>query len=211
MRLYVWLCVISICFLPGCPFGSTPRSSSSSSSSSSWFGGNRVAHGIDAYDIEELEFEEDADDITTPVAHAQVELVEEPTHSTYVQDRHLEQAKYGFKPIYFTFNQYALREDQHDTLEHNLKAISRITKGKKGRRGTTIVIEGHACRFAGSPEYNMQLSEKRAQAVKDYLVDHGIPANKLHVVGRGHTMCIVPSGNKEQQAPNRRVEFHVLE
>ncbi len=112
--------------------------------------------------------------------------------------------KHGFKTIYFGFAEHNLRKDQEEALEQNLKKIHAATK--KG----TVLVEGHACSFGGNREYNIHLSHERAKAVKDFLVERGIPEEKLKVVGRGNDMKIVREGDCEQQAPNRRVEFHLL-
>lgn len=117
-------------------------------------------------------------------------------------DMVVEQSRHGFMPIYFEFDADSMKPAQTGALENNLaRAKKLVAQGKK------IVIEGHACKFAGSAEYNMHLSEQRAQNVYTYFVKNGIPKDKLTVVGRGNEMCVVPYGNKEQQAPNRRVEF----
>ncbi len=117
-------------------------------------------------------------------------------------DFEVEQSRSGFMPIYFEYDKDAMKPAQTAALESNIaRAKKLIGEGKK------IVIEGHSCKFGGSPKHNLSLSEDRARAVQQYFVNHGIPAKKMAVVGRGNEMCVVPSGNKDQQAPNRRVEF----
>ena len=112
-------------------------------------------------------------------------------------------ARYGFKRIYYDFNDYAIRPDQEPAIEHNLKvAKDLVNKQHK------LVLDGHACNSAGSTDYNMMLSEKRAQNLANYFEAHGINKRNMRVVGRGSEMRIVPFGNKEQQAPNRRVEVY---
>ncbi len=133
-------------------------------------------------------------------AQAGFELVDESE-----ADLLADQSRYGFMPIYFEFDEKTMKPAQTGALENDMaRAKKMIAEGKR------ISIEGHACKYAGSPEYNLQLSEKRAQSVYDYFVKNGIPAKKLSIVGRGNEMCVVPHGNKEQQAPNRRVEFVAL-
>lgn len=122
------------------------------------------------------------------------------------KDIAVEQSHYGFLPIYFEFDANCMKPAQNGALENNLaRAKKLIAQGKR------IVIEGHACKFAGSAEYNMHLSEQRAQCVYHYFVKNGIPKDKITVVGRGNEMCVIPVGDKEQQAPNRRVEFLAVE
>lgn len=114
-------------------------------------------------------------------------------------------AQFAFKTIYFDFDNDALRQDQQTALHYDLAKVKEAVAN-----GYTVVIEGHACNFAGSAVYNMMLSEKRAQAVARFLQDQGVSADKLKVVGRGSEMCVVSEGDKEAQAPNRRVEIYIL-
>jgi len=111
-----------------------------------------------------------------------------------------------FTTIYYNFDRYEIRPDQQMALDDNAAKIKDATK-----QGKTVMLEGHACTAGGSAKYNMTLSEKRAKTAKDYLVNKGVPANKLKTVGRGSEMCKITSGSIEQQAPNRRVEFYILD
>jgi len=116
-----------------------------------------------------------------------------------------ETARHGFKTLYFGFDRYAIRPDQKPTLAFNSKRARELI-----RKGNRIVIEGHACNSAGSNEHNMLLSERRAEAVAKQFVKDGIDKKHITTVGRGSEMRIVPSGNREQQAPNRRVELYAF-
>jgi len=80
-----------------------------------------------------------------------------------------------------------------------------------------ITAIGHTDRF-GSDSYNQLLSERRAEAVKSYLVDRGIEANRITTEGRGETQPVTPAGqclgsrNTKVVAclqPDRRVEVEV--
>lgn len=132
------------------------------------------------------------------------EAEEEADHEIEMK-RSAEQRKHVLKTIYFDFDKFAIRKDQVEQLERNLGIIKALAN-----EGRTIVIEGHACRFAGSDAYNLILSEKRARSITDWLVKHGIKRKNIKTVGRGYELCIVPEGTKEEQAPNRRVEFYVI-
>lgn len=129
--------------------------------------------------------------------------LDEDEDITFVDDRDAD--LYDFKTAYFDFDKYSIRPDQLITFEHNLKAIKKAIQDKK-----TVVIEGHADNAAGTRAYNLQLSQKRAQTVADWLIEHGIPQRAIKVVGRGAEMLIVPTGNKNEQAPNRRVEIYTI-
>lgn len=70
--------------------------------------------------------------------------------------------------------------------------------------GKTIVIEGHTDVW-GDPEYNRSLSERRAEAVKDYLVGRGVPAEQLRTEGLGADQPLTTDPSRVAQALNRRV------
>lgn len=154
--------------------------------------------------------EEGANAFTPPAEETEEEainIIEQDELDDSWIDKRLEQAQeYGLKTIYFDFDKHGIRPDQRSILEYDIKRVKDLT-GKN----LTVVIEGHACKFAGSALYNMMLSEKRASAIADYLAEKGIARDHLKVVGRGYELCIVPEGDMEQQSPNRRVEFYVLE
>jgi OOP family OmpA-OmpF porin len=78
-----------------------------------------------------------------------------------------------------------------------------------------VVVTGYADRI-GSPKYNQKLSERRANAVKDYLVAKGVAASRLNAVGRGEENPVVTCNNKKRSdlikclEPNRRVEVEQI-
>lgn len=151
--------------------------------------------------------DEGSDPFKMPASRETVELMminDDKLQDDYFIQRAEQRSKYGLKAIYFDFNKNEVRKDQEPALKHDLKKIKEIIK-----QGHEVIIEGHACNWAGEEAFNMMLSERRAQSVYDYLVKHGIAADKLKVVGFGFSMCVVPFGDKTEQAPNRRVEFFI--
>ena len=69
-----------------------------------------------------------------------------------------------------------------------------------------VEVQGHTDNV-GKPEYNQDLSERRAQAVRKYLVDAGVPAEQMTAHGYGDTMPIEDNKTAKGRALNRRVEF----
>src|SRR5215471_2029385 len=72
--------------------------------------------------------------------------------------------------------------------------------------GIRLQVEGHTDNVGGD-EYNQQLSEKRAQAVRDYLVEQGIAADAITWRGFGKTMPIAGNDSADGRRQNRRVEL----
>jgi outer membrane protein OmpA-like peptidoglycan-associated protein len=72
----------------------------------------------------------------------------------------------------------------------------------------TFIISGHTD-WTGTPEYNQGLSERRADAVKSWLVTHaGVAPERIQTIGKGTSEAIVPADKSvEEQQPNRRVEI----
>lgn len=69
-----------------------------------------------------------------------------------------------------------------------------------------VILHGHADR-SGNVEYNLQLSQKRAEAVKNGLVERGIPAEYIRYYAFGETDNRVPTQDKKPEHANRRVEI----
>ena len=72
-----------------------------------------------------------------------------------------------------------------------------------------LEIQGHTDN-RGSTKYNKNLSEKRAKAVMDYMVEKGIKKNRLNAVGYGFSKPATPNSTAEDRALNRRVELNPI-
>ena len=70
--------------------------------------------------------------------------------------------------------------------------------------GTSIVVEGHTD-STGSEDFNLALSQRRADSVKQHLVDGGIPASLITTVGKGESTPVDSNATPEGRRNNRRV------
>lgn len=103
------------------------------------------------------------------------------------------------------------------TFEYGKARIQPRAKPTLGKAAATlnehtsirIRIEGHTD-DRGKREANLSLSQKRADAVKWYLVDQGIAADRIETVGHGPDLPRVPGKTAKARAANRRIEFHII-
>ena len=105
--------------------------------------------------------------------------------------------------IFFDFNKATLRPESVAELDRLYKMLEDIPTLK-------IEISGHTDNV-GSAQYNQQLSENRAKAVVDYLVDKGISNTRLEYKGYGFKQPIAGNDTEQGRQQNRRTEFKVLE
>jgi len=106
----------------------------------------------------------------------------------------------GLQKVYFDYDKFALRPDAISTLNDNAAKI-------KQAPNVLIQIEGH-CDERGTQEYNLALGEKRALAVRDYLMTLGIPGNRLVTISYGEERPAVEGSDESAWKFNRRCEFN---
>lgn len=99
--------------------------------------------------------------------------------------------------VYFDFDQYAL------TAESRAVLLAHADKLKGA--SMSVRLEGHADE-RGSREYNMALGEKRANAVRDFLVTQGVKGSSLEVVSFGEEQPAATGHDESSWSQNRRVE-----
>ncbi len=111
----------------------------------------------------------------------------------------------------FDFNKAILRNEGKSKLDKLVEDI-------KGINLEVIIATGHADRF-GTDAYNQKLSEKRAAAVKAYLVGKGVDANRVFAEGKGETQPVTKPGDckgpKSKKViaclqPDRRVDIETI-
>jgi OmpA-OmpF porin, OOP family len=110
----------------------------------------------------------------------------------------------------FEFNKAVLTQEARAKLDAEVVAKLRDLKDVR-----FIIVNGHADRL-GSPQYNQKLSEKRAEAVRAYLVSKGVDAAKVETLGFGKTLPVKACPDQKDRkglieclSPNRRVVVEV--
>jgi outer membrane protein OmpA-like peptidoglycan-associated protein len=96
--------------------------------------------------------------------------------------------------------------DRSDLSQQALATIGQAAQAFKTKGNARITATGHTD-TSGPESYNMALSLRRANAVKDALVRNGVPATAIAVVGRGESQPLVQTGDGVREPQNRRVEI----
>lgn len=102
--------------------------------------------------------------------------------------------------VYFDYDKNDIRTDGRDTLTKDADVIKRILADDPG---FTIVIEGH-CDERGSEEYNLALGDRRAIAVKEFLVQLGVPEDRLKTISFGKERPVCTEQGEACYQRNRR-------
>ena len=100
--------------------------------------------------------------------------------------------------IHFSFDS-ALLSDQAQQILNDKADYLRTNSG------VTVTVEGH-CDERGTDAYNIALGERRAESVKNFLVDLGISANRLNTVSYGEERPLAMGRNESSWAKNRRAQ-----
>ena len=126
---------------------------------------------------------------------------EQPDDATACQDR-LNTIMTG-NVVRFEVNKADIRSESFDLLD-------RIAEAAQGCQGFNIEVGGHTD-SDGPEEYNLDLSQKRAEAVVRYLVGKGVSEQRLKAVGYGESKPLASNDNDAGKARNRRIEFTIIQ
>ncbi|MDH5428218.1 MAG: OmpA family protein [Nitrospirota bacterium] len=102
--------------------------------------------------------------------------------------------------VFFDYDQMAIRKDAVSILEQNAKVLLKRYPNR------AVLIEGH-CDERGTEAYNLILGERRASAVKSYLVNLGVMASRLRVLSLGKSQPFCPERTLRCFQSNRRAHF----
>jgi outer membrane protein OmpA-like peptidoglycan-associated protein len=109
------------------------------------------------------------------------------------------QQKIVLRGVHFNFNQYEIRTGDTAVLDEAITIL-------KANPGVVIDVNGY-CDDIGDADTNQKLSEYRANAVTNYLLNGGINVLQLRVHGYGKTNFVATNKTEEGRAQNRRVEL----
>jgi len=144
----------------------------------------------------------------TPTAGIEEEIVGEPTAEPLVseevreelpEDLALLNAGGYLEDIFFDTNLYDIKPEYRDALARNAAWLQQ-------HRTIQILIEGH-CDERNTREYNLALGERRAAAVRDYLIFLGVAPERLRTISYGEEKPFEIGGGEEAWRLNRRAHF----
>ena len=104
--------------------------------------------------------------------------------------------------VHFATAKYRVLPDSFPLLNQVVQVLGDFPKMR-------VSIEGHTDSVGGEAQ-NMRLSQRRAEAVRDYLVAKGISPERLEAVGYGLTKPIASNKTEKGRAQNRRTEFRIV-
>ncbi|HEY2934336.1 MAG TPA: peptidoglycan-associated lipoprotein Pal [Acidobacteriota bacterium] len=103
------------------------------------------------------------------------------------------------KDVFFDYDQHTLSSEAQQILQRDAEYLRKNSSA-------SFILEGH-CDERGTSEYNLALGDRRAQAVKEYLVSLGISASRLETVSYGEERPFASGHDEASWAQNRRVHF----
>lgn len=104
--------------------------------------------------------------------------------------------------VSFDFNSASIKPTFYSSLDKIAEVMNRYPQ-------TQILVVGHTD-SVGSEQYNLELSLRRANAVADYLIGHGVSAARMGTEGHGEMEPLASNDTPEGRARNRRVEIFVV-
>ena len=101
--------------------------------------------------------------------------------------------------VFFAYDSTELTDEARAILQKNVDYLKRWTS-------TKVLVEGHAD-SRGTNEYNLALGERRADAVRDYVVGLGLPEDRITIVSKGEEQPVCREENESCWQKNRRGHF----
>lgn len=114
-----------------------------------------------------------------------------------------ERGTYSFGIVYFDFNKATIKPKSRPVLDNAITYM-------KDNPGVKLEVEGYTD-SVGSNDYNRKLSDARANAVRKYMINGGIDAERLTAKGYGESNPAASNATKDGRAKNRRIEFKPIQ
>lgn len=125
-----------------------------------------------------------------------------PAPVVYVAPEPAAPQKLVLEGVNFDFDKATLRQEDVSDLDKNVEAL-------KAWGDVNIEVAGHTDSM-GSDAYNMKLSQRRAEAVRNFLISRGVAADRLTAKGYGESQPVADNATEEGRFKNRRVELAPL-
>jgi outer membrane protein OmpA-like peptidoglycan-associated protein len=200
----VGLLLVGGCDGPGTPGRYTESATCASTSPIIYNGlGRRPGPCYDGTDITDRRNRDDINDITRRVSDDTRDITRRVPDD--VTDRTIWCAavsKVITAPSFMVFFDW----DKSSLTPVALETLQRAADAYKAKGGAQVLATGHTD-TSGPDDYNMALSLRRANAVRDQLIADGVAASDISVVGRGEKQLLVPTADGVREAQNRRVEI----
>lgn len=113
----------------------------------------------------------------------------------------------NYRPVVETSVHFGF--DKADLTKKAKGALDQLLADVPNTKGYIVVVEG-GTDSVGNPNYNYKLSERRAEAVVQYLSENNVPAHKIFVIGLGKDKTVASNKSASGRAKNRRVDVHLM-
>jgi len=113
----------------------------------------------------------------------------------------------NYRPVMETAVHFGF--DKSDLTSKAKEGLDQLVAAIPNTKGYLVVVEGDTDSI-GTTAYNYKLSERRADAVVQYLSEKDIPAHKIYVIGLGKDKSVAPNTNSSGRAQNRRVDIRLM-
>jgi OmpA-OmpF porin, OOP family len=110
--------------------------------------------------------------------------------------------KYTLQNVFFDFNATTLNGESS-------KELNQLTSFMKAQKTMVIEIAGYTDNV-GTEDANLKLSQERADAIRDYLLKHGVHTRKIVAKGYGSSDPVASNDTQEGRKLNRRTEIHII-
>lgn len=111
--------------------------------------------------------------------------------------------RHRFSPVYFAFDSYSVEPSEYGKLNEVVQYMQSSSSGQ-------LIIAGFTDE-RGTAEYNRGLGERRAQAVRNYLLQKGADSSRIQTTSFGAELPADPGHNEAAWAKNRRAEFGIAQ